>query len=233
MPRMNRGTVALGVLAASVAAGVSVAALSPAGPQPVAGATGSTRTTAVAREAARGPVAGTARAARGSVPGPMPGAPSNPRRPGQPAGPSTTPTAPPAAPKPVQPSSPGRVRTWNAGQAGRVMAQVTSVAGSVLMAHGSGQYALMLQSCQELAGAVASASGLAPIPDAGMQRAYAKSLTAFRSGITHCEAGITQSEKGVEDTVTQLNQADLKRATAEFSTGMTDLYIATEFLRQK
>lgn len=113
------------------------------------------------------------------------------------------------------------------------MTQVTTTAGTVLMAHGSGQYPQMLQACKALASAVTAATALAPIPDAAMERAYVKSLTAFRSGTADCEAGITQHEEGVEDTVTQVNQATIDRAMKQFSAGMTDLYIATEYLRQK
>ena len=112
------------------------------------------------------------------------------------------------------------------------MALITTQAGNVLMAHGSGQYPQMLQACKALASAVQSAAKLSPIPDAAMRTYYEKALTAFESGITDCQSGITQHEEGVEDIVTQVNKADIKAAVKHFSTGMTDLYVATGYLRK-
>ena len=65
-----------------------------------------------------------------------------------------------------------------------------------------------------------------------MQKMYAKSLTAFKMGAADCVAGITQHPEGVEDTVTNVNHAEINKAVSELSLGMNDLYIATEVLRK-
>jgi hypothetical protein len=176
--------------------------------------------------------AGAALAQASAEPGPMSGPPAG-HRAGRAAKPTTQPTTQPTpAPGALWPSNPAAAASWNAGQPGKALAHVTALSGDVLMAHGSGQYAQMLQACEALYGQVGTAAGLAPIPDTAMQGFYAKSLTAFKSGIAACEAGITQQEVGVEDTVTHVNQADVQLALTSFGTGVSDLYISTESLRK-
>jgi hypothetical protein len=225
----------VGVVAIGIVVGVLVATSGPNGGKSALSGVGASHTpgsVAVGQGTSapgNGSGPGTASTvAGGALPGPMPGAPSNPVVSPAPTAPPTNPDAPQA----LKPSDPVQVKTWNAGQAGKAMALVTTQAGSVLMAHGSGSYAEMLTACKALAGAVESAASLPPIPDAAMRSYYQKALTAFRSGITACESGITQHEEGVEDIVTQVNQTDIKRAIKKFGTGMTDLYVATGYLRQ-
>lgn len=136
-------------------------------------------------------------------------------------------------PQPLTPSHPGQVKSWNAGPAGAALSRVTSDAGTVLMAHGVGQYSQMLQACKALSGSVKAAEALPPIPDAAMQRAYVKSLATFDSGIAECLAGITLHPKGGETTITSLNQADIGQVIKHFDLGMTELYVATESLRKQ
>ena len=100
------------------------------------------------------------------------------------------------------------------------------------MAHAGSQYPEMLQYCNALTTAVQTAEADSPIPDNAMQKMYAKSLTAFKVGATDCVAGITQHPEGVEDTVTNVNHAEINKAVSELSLGMNDLYIATEVLRK-
>jgi hypothetical protein len=224
--RRTRAVAAIGVAAAAVA--VIIVAVSSSHGAPFAGsAVGATATaqTATGLSANGVPTAGAL------APGPMPGAPSNAAGSSHTTG-SASSAKGATGPKPLQPTDPVQVKSWNAGQAGKAMAKVTAVAGTVLMAHGSGQYPQMLQACKTLAGAVQTAAALPPIPDAAMFRYYQKSLDAFKSGIADCEAGITQHEEGVEDTVTQVNQTDTTLAVKRFGTGMTDLYIATDYLRK-
>jgi hypothetical protein len=135
-------------------------------------------------------------------------------------------------PKPLKPSDPVRVSAWNKGPAGAALSQVTSQAGTVLMAHGVGQYPSMLQACKALSASVQAAEALPPIPDAAMQQVYAKSLAAFSSGTAKCLAGITQHSEGVEDTVTDVNQVVIQQALKHFSVGISDLYVATQVLRK-
>jgi hypothetical protein len=159
----------------------------------------------------------------GATPGPMPGAPTV----------KVSPIASVTTPKPLKPSDPAQVRSWNAGDGGATLAQVTEDSGSVLMAYGSGEYTQTLQGCTALAGAVEKAVALPPIPDTAMQKLYVKSLDAFRSGITKCEAAITQHPEGVEDDVTDVNHAEMNTAISQFSVGAKDLYMAAEVLRKQ
>jgi hypothetical protein len=133
----------------------------------------------------------------------------------------------------LKPSDPAQVKSWNSGKAGATLAKVTSQSGTVLMAHGAKQYTQMLHACRALSATLQTAQTLPPIPDAAMQRVYAKSLAAFKAGVADCEAGITQHPEGVEDTVTHVNQSYIQQAVNQFGTGMTDLYIATETLRKQ
>jgi hypothetical protein len=164
---------------------------------------------------------GTGKADTDATPGPMPGAPTV--RVGSAA--SVT------APNPLKPSNPARVKSWNAGKAGAALVQVTEDSGSVLMAYSSGMYPEALQACTALAGAVQQAEVLPPVPDAAMQKLYAKSLDDFKSGTAECEAAITQHLEGVEDDITDVNHPEINTAISQFNVGTKDLYIATEALR--
>jgi hypothetical protein len=172
------------------------------------------------------PASGTGKESRANtsaVPGPMPGAPTV----------KVSPVASVTTPKPLKPSDPAQVKSWNAGDGGATLTQVTEDSGSLLIAYGSGEYTETLQGCTALAGAVEKAVALPPIPDTAMQKLYVKSLDAFRSGITECEAAITQHPEGVEDDVTDVNHAEMNTAISQFSVGTKDLYIATEALRTR
>jgi hypothetical protein len=224
--KKTRSAAAIGVVVAAVAAGVIVA-VSSSHSAPYSASAGAVLAGQTATSGAAGRSVGNTPTAGASIPGPMPGAPSGPLKSGH------TSTTSSGAKKPIKPTNPAQVKSWNSGQAGKAMAQVTTLAGTVLMAHGGGQYPQMLQACKTLAGAVQSAAALPQIPDAAMRDYYQKSLNAFKSGIAKCQSGITQHEEGVEDTVTQVNQADIQEALKRFGTGMTDLYIATDYLRKQ
>ena len=164
---------------------------------------------------------GTAKGDTGVTSGPMPGAPTVP----------VSPVASVTGPEPLKPSNPAKVKSWNVGKGGAALVQVTEDSGSVLMAYGSGEYTQTLQACTALAGAVRKAEALPPIPDTAMQKLYAKSLNTFTAGITECEAAITQHPEGVENTVTDVNHAEVSKAISQLGIGIKDLYIATEALR--
>lgn len=176
-----------------------------------------------------------ANTAASAVPGPMPGAPTTSgTHPAHGTSASVSDHGQSAdTPKALKPSNLARVSSWNKGPAGTALSLITSQAGTVMMARGTGQYPQMLQACKALSGSVQSAEALPPIPDAGMQQLYTKSLAAFDSGIAACVQGITQHSEGVEDTVTDVNQAYVKQAVNHFNVGMTDLYLATEVLRKQ
>jgi hypothetical protein len=66
-----------------------------------------------------------------------------------------------------------------------------------------------------------------------MQREYTAALSSFRQGAADCVAGIVQHIHGPEDTVTNVNKAQVGQAVSAISAGLTDLYVATEVLRKQ
>jgi hypothetical protein len=134
-------------------------------------------------------------------------------------------------PKPLRPRDPAAVSSWSAGAGGNALSQVTTRAGTVLMAHGASQYPEMKAACVALASAVTTAQDAPALPDATMQREYQISLDTFKTGAAECQAAIAQHAEGVEDTVTNVNSALMKTAVAKIGTGMSDLYIATDMVR--
>jgi hypothetical protein len=130
------------------------------------------------------------------------------------------------------PANGAQVTSWNKGSGGTALSAVTVASGNVMMAHASAMYPEMLLACHALTTAVQQANGVAPIPDTAMQHEYAAALSAFKQGAADCTAGITQHIEGPEDTVTNVNQADVNSAVASISVGLSKLYIATEVLRK-
>lgn len=177
----------------------------------------------------------------GAVPGPMPGAPSTQ------AGQGSTGTAgrgtagrgtdsakdTAAGPKPLHPGNASLVASWKKGTGGTALSAVTLASGSVMMSHSASLYPEMLQSCHSLATAVRQASAASPIPDGAMQREYTAALSSFGQGAADCVAGIVQHIDGPEDTVTNVNKAQVGQAVSAISAGLTDLYVATEVLRKQ
>jgi hypothetical protein len=167
-----------------------------------------------------------------TLPGPMPGAPT--QKPTPPATPSggprmslhPTPTA-------LRPSNSTLVKTWNRGPGGKALATVTALSSNALLEKATGQYALMLLDCQALNTALGKVKKAARIPDTAMQAAYAAALGSFRLAAASCIAGIHVVPDGVEDTVTEVNQTVMAVAASELRTGASDLFTATELLRQQ
>jgi len=155
-----------------------------------------------------------------ALPGPMPGAPSLHVIP-----------APVYSPKMLLPSDAALVNSWDIGKNRTARARITEYSGYVLMAGGAGNYTQMLQACTALAGAVKAANVLPAIPDTAMQKMYGRSLQTFAAAAAACETGITRQRNGVEGEVTQVNQAQISSALAQFHAGVEDLYIATGALR--
>jgi hypothetical protein len=169
-----------------------------------------------------------------TLPGPMPGAPT--QRPTAPATP--TPSVgphvfPQVRPTALQPSNPTLARNWNSGRGGKALAAVTALADNTLLAQQTGQYAIMLLDCEALNTALPNATQAGLIPDTAMQAKYATALGSFKLAAASCMAGIRQVPDGVEDTVTDVNQTLMDQAASELSSGVSDLFAATEVLRQQ
>lgn len=169
-----------------------------------------------------------------TLPGPMPGAPT--ARPT--ASPVSTPSIGPhfyprVTPTALRPSNPGLAKAWDSGRGGKDLATVTALADNTLMAQQTGQYAIMLLDCKSLKTAVRHALRTALIPDRAMQLKYLTALLSFKLAAVGCLASIQQVPDGVEDTVTHVDQTVMDQVASELSSGVSDLFAATENLRQQ
>lgn len=180
---------------------------------------------------------GASPAGHAMAPGPMPGAPTHraatSATPPPPGAPPAVRDAPTEVPTALRPSDPALVETWNSGLGGQALAAVTADSSNALMANAVGQYANMLWYCQALSVAAGNSGSAAPIPDAAMQAKYAAALSLLKLAAGNCTAGIRVVPDGVEDTVTEVNHADVNLAATELSSAMSLLYIGTEVLRRR
>jgi hypothetical protein len=169
-----------------------------------------------------------------AIPGPMPGAPSSPAAAttGK-GGAKGTALAGATAPKPLLPANKSQVASWNKGSGGTALSAVTVAAGNAMMSRGTGAFPAMLLACRSLTAAVRQADAAPPIPDAPMEREYTAALSAFKQGASGCLEGLTQHLDGPENTLTHVNNAVIGKASSALTTGLKDLYIATEVLRKQ
>lgn len=126
---------------------------------------------------------------------------------------------------------PAQVAAWKAGNGGTALTMISQQIGNVLIAHGIGQYAVMLEACVRLDSAVRNANTSAPIPDAAMQTLYGKALSLLATGAANCQAAITVSSEGEGAIVTHTRASVLNAAVADFNTGVRNLYSATSTIR--
>lgn len=165
-------------------------------------------------------------------PGPMPGAPTQQPTPGP--TPSGGPQdLPHVTPKVLWPSNPTLVKLWNSGPGGNALAAVTALSSDALLANATEQYPALLLDCRALDTAVRRSLLAGLLPDTAMRAEYAAALGSFKRAAGSCAAGIRLVPDGVEHTVTKVNQAVMDRVASELSTGVSDLFAATEMLRQQ
>jgi hypothetical protein len=124
-----------------------------------------------------------------------------------------------------------RVLRWNAGPGGKALAAVTAQLGTVMQAGGIRLYNPMKLGCTALAADIRTAQAAPPIPDAAMQRLYAKTLAGLSSAATDCRHAISLKLKGDEDMQTHVQGALVKQSMAEFAAGSNKLYTATAEIR--
>ena len=74
------------------------------------------------------------------------------------------------------------VARWQSGAGGRDLTAVSNRLGQALQAGGIKQYSSMRYACAQLASSVATAAAGPQIPDAAMQKLYAKALTELGEG---------------------------------------------------
>ena len=127
-----------------------------------------------------------------------------------------------ALPKSMQASA----LKWQSGPGGRDLAAVSSRLGQALQAAGIRQYSQMKSACIQLAASVATAEVGPQIPDATMQKLYAKALAELTKGASDCRSAISSKVNGGVAGA-HVNTAMLYRSTSELSTGATDIFRST------
>jgi hypothetical protein len=161
----------------------------------------------------------------------------------RPTAPAAQPTAPAASsrstPKPGGASDglaksvlrwpPGHKRQilrWDAGPGGQALAAVGEQMGTAMQSAGLKQYAPMKLACTQLASDISTAQAGPPIPDAAMQRLYAKTLAGLSHAAADCRTSISIHADG-EDTQIHVNKRLLSRSRVEFAAASAKLYRAT------
>jgi hypothetical protein len=120
-----------------------------------------------------------------------------------------------------------QILRWRQGPAGAALASVVSQMGTAMQAAGVKQYGAMRMTCTSLASEVRTAQAGPPIPDAAMQRLYAKALAGLSSAAADCRQAISEHPEGDEDLEIHLNHALLDQARLEFAVASKKLYRAT------
>jgi hypothetical protein len=123
------------------------------------------------------------------------------------------------------------IEHWKAGPGGTALAAVTQQLGNVTQAAGARLYDSMKLSCTNLASAVTRAQAGPPVPDAQMQRLYAKVLLKLYQAANDCQRAISAQSKGDESVEIHLDRPLLDRSAAEFATDGAQLYKATAEIR--
>ena len=120
-----------------------------------------------------------------------------------------------------------QIQRWREGPGGSYLASVTSQMGAAMQAAGVKQYGAMRMTCTTVASEVRAAQAGPPIPDAAMQRLYAKALAGLSSAAADCRQAISEHPEGDEDLEIHLNHALLDQARLEFAAASKKLYRAT------
>jgi hypothetical protein len=108
---------------------------------------------------------------------------------------------------------------------------VTTQLGNVTQTAGARLYPQLRLECASLASSAQAALEAPPIPDAAMQRMYAKTLAALSVTARGCRNAISVSPEGDEDQRIGLNKSLLNHSLAQFATESRELYTATAEIR--
>jgi hypothetical protein len=119
------------------------------------------------------------------------------------------------------------LKRWDAGRGGGALATASTELGSATQAAGLKLFAPMRVACLSLGTAVTNAEADPPIPNAAMQKLYARALGTLATAAADCRTGISAHPYGDEDIQTHENLKVLHRSVSEFATGAKELYMAT------
>lgn len=120
-----------------------------------------------------------------------------------------------------------QIQRWREGPGGSDLASVTSQMGAAMQAAGVKQYGAMRMTCTTLASEVRGAQAGPPIPDAAMQRLYARALAGLSSAAADCRQAIAEHPEGDEDLEIHIDHALLDQARLQFAAASKRLYRAT------
>ncbi len=116
---------------------------------------------------------------------------------------------------------------WRAGPGEAALSAVTAQLGYAMQAAAVKLYPSMRLTCVKLASDIQTAQAAPPIPDAAMQRLYAKALAGLSSAAVDCRHAISTRPSGDETLDIHLNKAQLSRTQAGFTIGSKRIYNAT------
>lgn len=132
-----------------------------------------------------------------------------------------------AAPRPLPRKLTAVLARWDAGSGGAKLAALSGQLGDTTQASGLKLYATMRLACLKFGAAVTAARSAPAIPDAAMQRWYARALTTFAKAVADCRAGLSAHPYGDEDIQIREHPKVLDRSVSELAAGAKELYLAT------
>jgi len=116
---------------------------------------------------------------------------------------------------------------WREGPGGSALASVERQMGAAMQAAGVKLYDVMKTNCTGLASEIRTAQAGPPIPDAAMQRLYARALAGLSRAAADCRGAISIDLEGDEDLSVHVNKALLAQSRLEFAAASKKLYRAT------
>jgi hypothetical protein len=108
---------------------------------------------------------------------------------------------------------------------------VTSQFGAVTQSAGLKQYANVRTACEILTGDLKTAQAAPPIPDAAMQKLYAKALRRMAAAAAECINAISVKPYGDEDLRTKEKTTLLDHSLGGFDAAAKELYRATAYIQ--
>ncbi len=124
-----------------------------------------------------------------------------------------------------------QIAHWNAGPGGAALSDVTEQLGNAMQAIAVRLYPMARVTCVSLGSSIETARTAPPIPDAAMQRLYAKVLVGLSGAAADCRNAISVHQEGDETARINLNKVLLSRSMAEFAAESNLLYTATAEIR--
>jgi hypothetical protein len=126
-----------------------------------------------------------------------------------PASHSTTAPASPAA-HAITPSTAQAVKSWYAGRGSVGVAAIIRAMTLLQRSGASGSFTAVGRACGTISRAVTTAESAGPIPDASVEKWYARALAEYQTGAAYCQSGV--ASRSVSQIRTATN--DFRRGTA-------------------